>query len=103
MKPNICNLDAHLNRAGDGSLWPPEWSDQSNPHGNPAKKLKVSHSVGGLEAIPKNSLLYRLRWVTLGYHYDWTSKEYSEDRRSQFPDDLAQLSSFIAHQAGIPG
>ena len=48
--PNVCNLDAHVKREGLGRVWPEGgvWSEEG-----PA---------------------YRLRWVTLGYHYDWDTK-----------------------------
>ena len=100
-RPNVCNLDAHLDREGDGSLWPPQWNSETL--NTPAKKPKLAHASSGLKVIPKDSLLYRLRWVTLGYHYNWTTKEYSEDKRSPFPEELACLSAFIMSQAGFPG
>ena len=34
----------------------------------------VCISSDGLKGLSKNSLLYKLRWVTLGYHYDWNTK-----------------------------
>lgn len=52
----------------------------------------------------KDSLLYKLRWVTLGYHYDWTNKLYHKERHSPFPTDLSLLSRFIlASACGFPG
>ena len=109
-RPNICNLDAHMERRGSGQLWshlPPSYtsddeSDQKRSTDaeclSTAKKLKLSkeHTV-----LIKDSPIYKLRWVTLGYHYDWTTKEYCSDRRSPFPDDLAQLSQFILRVAGF--
>ena len=49
-RPNVCNLDAHIRREGAGQLWPDDggWSE--------------------------DDLIYKLRWVTLGYHYDWNTK-----------------------------
>lgn len=95
-KPNICNLDGHMERSGRGSLWPCEMDDPGllSPK---AKKPKVT------SPISKDTPLYRLHWVTLGYHYNWTTKEYSSDRRSPFPPDLSELSTFILHHAGFPG
>jgi len=100
-KPNICNLDAHVVREGDGSLWPPQWNSETCK--TPAKKPKLADFVSCLKVVPKDTFLYRLRWVTLGYHYNWTTKEYSEDKRSPFPEELALLSAFITSQAGFPG
>ncbi|KAI3382163.1 hypothetical protein SNEBB_005201 [Seison nebaliae] len=33
----------------------------------------------------------RLRWATLGYHYDWTNRKYEEDHKSEYPKDLKEL------------
>eukprot|EP00126_Sphaerothecum_destruens_P006538 Sdes_comp19410_c0_seq1m10736 len=40
-------------------------------------------------------LLKKLRWVTLGYHHNWETKKYSEQLKSEFPSNLAELSSFL--------
>ncbi|EDL81649.1 alkB, alkylation repair homolog (E. coli) (predicted), isoform CRA_a [Rattus norvegicus] len=49
------------------------------------------------------SLLERLRWVTLGYHYNWDSKKYSADHYTPFPSDLAFLSEQVATACGFQG
>lgn len=49
----------------------------------------------------KDSLLYKLRWVTLGYHYDWSSKLYHTDCYSPFPTDLSLLTQFILKALGF--
>lgn len=100
-KPNVCNLDAHMEREGEGSLWPPQPPSEAATLTSPTKIQKLSHSVTSSDAMLKDTLLYRLRWVTLGYHYNWTTKEYSDERRSEFPEDLAQLAQFICSQAGF--
>ncbi|XP_004525010.1 nucleic acid dioxygenase ALKBH1 [Ceratitis capitata] len=41
-----------------------------------------------------------LRWATLGYHHDWDSKKYSEERRGNFPEDLASISTYFASILG---
>lgn len=80
-KPNICNLDAHVNRTYPNTIWTQSTSD-----------------VSCLE----KSLLYKLRWVTIGYHYDWDSKTYSETRHTEFPPDLGKLIEFIATALQFP-
>ena len=103
-RPNICNLDQHIQREGQGCLWPKRDKD-----GQPLR-------------LCKDDMLYKLRWVTLGYHYNWSTKvcavnavsatpiiitscvalqEYCDDKRSRFPEDLAQLSSFLLKMAGF--
>lgn len=173
LKPNICNLDAHMTRYGSGQLWPhtlhlaangstisvlspveiqhlkssnfgeepvplknqdtrtlacaarrvcvstpyivseslgsQESQGSGTPNdsciGSPVKKIKLSHREGAPlpEWLSKESMLYKLRWVTLGYHYDWNSKEYSKQNHSPFPVDLEQLSSFVLEMVGFPG
>ncbi|KAM7323503.1 hypothetical protein ACRRTK_017609 [Alexandromys fortis] len=55
-KPNVCNLDKHMTKEETQSLW-----EQS-------KEFLRSKEVN--KRRPR-SLLERLRWVTLGYHYNW--------------------------------
>jgi alkylated DNA repair protein alkB family protein 1 len=38
-----------------------------------------------------NQNLPRLRWATLGYHYDWTNKIYQQDDYTKMPDELVEL------------
>lgn len=62
------------------------------------KRVKLSIEKEGMN---KDSDLYRLRWVTLGYHYDWNTKEYYQDRWSPFPEDLAEMAAFILNVCGF--
>ncbi|CDS37880.1 conserved hypothetical protein [Echinococcus multilocularis] len=43
-----------------------------------------------------NQLLGRLRWVTLGYHYDWEKKIYPPGCQSQFPTKCGDFFKSIA-------
>ncbi|XP_029900575.1 nucleic acid dioxygenase ALKBH1 isoform X2 [Myripristis murdjan] len=87
-KPNICNLDMHMSATDTTDIW-----DKS------ADALRAPPS-GKRE--PK-TLLERLRWVTLGYHYDWNTKTYSASHYTPFPADLHMLSCHIAAVCGFPG
>lgn len=51
----------------------------------------------------RQRLLTALRWATLGYHHNWDTKRYSERRRHRFPDDLAQLTGYVASVLGVSG
>ncbi|CAF1438607.1 unnamed protein product [Rotaria magnacalcarata] len=42
-----------------------------------------------------NQHLARIRWATLGYHYDWTNKIYKQGDHTKLPNELAQLSETI--------
>ncbi|XP_038618744.1 nucleic acid dioxygenase ALKBH1 [Tachyglossus aculeatus] len=85
-KPNVCNLDQHLSAQETGNVWA-----QSQEH------LRTKD----VNKREPRSLLEKLRWVTLGYHYNWDSKEYSADHCSPFPSDLAFLSEQVAAACGF--
>ncbi|KAM9356093.1 nucleic acid dioxygenase ALKBH1 [Pholidichthys leucotaenia] len=87
-KPNICNLDMHMSPSETQNIW--------------------GRSVHGLSIPPSGkreskTLLERLRWVTLGYHYDWNTKTYSADSHTPFPHDLHLLSLRVTAACGFPG
>ncbi|XP_078263033.1 nucleic acid dioxygenase ALKBH1 isoform X2 [Rhinoraja longicauda] len=85
-KPNVCNLDLHMSPEETKDLW-----EQSR------EQLRLK-GPGKREA---KSLLEKLRWVTLGYHYNWETKKYSADHHTTFPVDLAYLSEQVAAACGF--
>ncbi|XP_041070215.1 nucleic acid dioxygenase ALKBH1 [Carcharodon carcharias] len=85
-KPNVCNLDLHMSPEETKDLW-----EQSR------EQLRLK-TPGKREA---KSLLEKLRWVTLGYHYNWETKKYSPDHYTAFPMDLAYLSEQVAAACGF--
>ncbi|KAM9340776.1 nucleic acid dioxygenase ALKBH1 [Symphorus nematophorus] len=87
-KPNVCNLDMHMSPSETQDIW--------------------GQSVQGLSCPPSGkrqpkTLLEKLRWVTLGYHYNWDTKTYSANHHSPFPADLHSLSLHITAACGFPG
>lgn len=42
-----------------------------------------------------NEHLARLRWATLGYHYDWTNKIYKQDDQTRMPEEVTLLCQII--------
>ncbi|XP_057677969.1 nucleic acid dioxygenase ALKBH1 isoform X2 [Corythoichthys intestinalis] len=87
-KPNVCNLDMHMSPTDTQDIWAKSLHNLSCP------------SVGKREP---RTLLERLRWVTLGYHYNWNSKTYSANHHTPFPAELHILSGQIATACGFPG
>ncbi|XP_030044672.1 nucleic acid dioxygenase ALKBH1 [Microcaecilia unicolor] len=85
-KPNICNLDMHMTSEETSDLW-----------GKSREQLRHK----GSRKRESRSLLEKLRWVTLGYHYNWDTKRYASDHRSPFPTDLAALSEHVAAACGF--
>lgn len=49
----------------------------------------------------KHRLKNGMRWTTLGYHHDWDTKIYAEEKRNKFPDDLANLNEYFAIVLGF--
>ncbi|KAK5856895.1 hypothetical protein PBY51_010175 [Eleginops maclovinus] len=87
-KPNVCNLDMHMSPSDTQDIWGQSVHGLSSP------------SSGKRE--PK-TLLERLRWVTLGYHYNWDTKTYSANHHTPLPADLHLLSVQISAACGFPG
>ena len=43
------------------------------------------------EHIDKSLILSKIRWITLGYQYNWTSRTYDKEEYVPFPDKIAKL------------
>lgn len=71
-KPSRTNLDIHSITVKDD-----EWLPLSNDN--------------------ITSIVNKLRWATVGYHHNWDTKVYSEDSKSDFPEDLKLLSRYISN------
>mmetsp|Transcript_33182 Transcript_33182/g.51467 ORF Transcript_33182/g.51467 Transcript_33182/m.51467 type:complete len:165 (+) Transcript_33182:31-525(+) len=42
----------------------------------------------------------KIRWATVGYHFQWTKRVYQKDKRGEFPKDLSKLCKQLAIQVG---
>lgn len=51
----------------------------------------------------KSGLRNKLRWVTLGYHHDWDTKEYSENVRGDMPECVVRLCDVVVRVLGLSG
>ncbi|XP_006864825.1 PREDICTED: alkylated DNA repair protein alkB homolog 1 [Chrysochloris asiatica] len=87
-KPNVCSLDKHMTKEETQDLW---------------EQSKEFLRCKDMNKRRPRSLLEKLRWVTLGYHYNWDSKKYSADDYTPFPSDLAFLSEQVAAACGFQG
>lgn len=68
-------------------------------------------NLSNLEAIERGTSTFwtewkmenmaKLRWASLGYHYQWTPRVYTEEHRGSFPEDLFGLvrdsASLLGH------
>lgn len=85
-KPNVCNLDMHMSSVDTENIW--------------ERSIDAIQRKGNRKREPK-TLLEKLRWVTLGYHYDWNSKTYSPEHYTPFPKELQSLSHKVAAACGF--
>ncbi|KAJ2956065.1 hypothetical protein NQZ79_g8042 [Umbelopsis isabellina] len=72
-------------------------ADQSNvdnqqPRPDNQSELKKSRD----SALKPSDLVKKLRWVTLGYQYNWTTKVYDFDNPVEFPREAGDLSVAVA-------
>ena len=37
-------------------------------------------------------LIDKLRWISMGFHFDWTKREYRHGFKSEFPKELSELA-----------
>jgi len=51
------------------------------------------------EPFPQITDFEALRWVSLGYHYQWTERIYTEEKKGAFPSDLENLVKDLAKVA----
>lgn len=81
--PNVTNLRVH---------------PDINPHTVWTEFVKGQNEGKGLSSA---SSLRKLRWTTIGYHYDWDTKEYKEDHYTSFPMDIGLLAWYAAAALGF--
>lgn len=99
LPPNISNLNLHYGAVGtqisnyfkEKDSWPTKNSDEKQSNPDPSALISPT--------LPPKQLCEKLRWVTLGYQYDWTARTYPKES-IPFPSDLAQ---FIKKQAASVG
>jgi alkylated DNA repair protein alkB family protein 1 len=84
-----------------------EYSTAEHTNLTNLKRLKGEHdveSLGDVEHLWKSSIaanddfrsFEKLRWASLGYHYNWTDRMYERSLVSTFPPPLADLCSRLA-------
>jgi alkylated DNA repair protein alkB family protein 1 len=76
--PNRTNLDAHYKVPKCGPWNYAQSATEIDP-----------------ELPSPDLLLKKLRWTTLGYQYDWSTKQYHPEHRFPMPEDLDELMKAI--------
>lgn len=49
----------------------------------------------GVPLLPPAEMIRKMRWITLGYQYHWTTKTYHLDRRFPFPKEVSDLTKAV--------
>lgn len=95
--PNKTNLHCHHNDDDINNMMSDIWLN-SNDY--------IDQMIGNTnEQIDKSLVLSKVRWVTLGYQYDWTSRSYNRENYVPFPVALGrlckELTASIYEQSGF--
>ncbi|XP_056641159.1 nucleic acid dioxygenase ALKBH1 [Diorhabda sublineata] len=53
------------------------------------------------EGRKNKKIIDSLRWSTFGYHHDWDTKIYSEENKCPFPEDIKNMTKYVAEQFGF--
>ena len=72
---------------------------QSAPHPpSTATKVKIDPPTTDtpfLKPLLPSEAIHQLRWASLGFQYNWSTKEYHLDRRPPFPTEISDLSQAV--------
>jgi alkylated DNA repair dioxygenase AlkB len=71
----------------------------SNHATQPSTKDEIQNAQVANPQHFTKEFLHQLRWITLGYHYNWTKRIYQKEHYSPFPRELADLNQKIAQWA----
>eukprot|EP01135_Chromosphaera_perkinsii_P002455 Nk52_evm61s223 gene=Nk52_evmTU61s223 len=75
----------------------PDGGDEEDSVRDAAEKKK-ENNYSNSNLVNYGKLLEKnLRWVTLGYHYDWDLKKYYAHMKGEFPQDLLELSACVVN------
>ncbi|KAI9322260.1 hypothetical protein BX666DRAFT_595466 [Dichotomocladium elegans] len=94
LPPNRSNLDPHYRIPASG-LWKSYWDEKYHGKIERIPKVGSSSEADDKDSVLPSDIFHRLRWITLGYQYDWTTKEYRPGEQYMIEDDLCQLTKAI--------
>jgi alkylated DNA repair protein alkB homolog 1 len=98
-KPNSTNLDAHFEVPTEGLF--SYFKDQIEC--SILNKSTQKRDVYDWKSLEER-FIRKIRWITLGYQYNWTTKEYNfdeKDSNATFPEDLAIWTRDAVKQLGF--
>ena len=114
--PNTSNLDTHYSIPTEG-LWnfyerehrgdlghdycvPRKQNNNNSKNGYDSSSSESDEKpdplpVETVPLLPPSQLIYKMRWVTLGYQYHWPTKTYHFDRRYDVPQEVDELTRAV--------
>ena len=114
--PNTSNLDTHYSIPTEG-LWnfyerehrgdlghdycvPRKQNNNDSKNGYDSSSSESGEKpdplpVETVPLLPPSQLIYKMRWVTLGYQYHWPTKTYHFDRRYDVPQEVDELTRAV--------
>jgi len=102
--PNMTNIDSipikenEINNSDEDTMWS-LWKKENGFTGM-NRDLDCNRSKRSKTDSIQKTRFYRsmdkLSWATSGYHYDWTARAYSEDRKSEVPSIMKYLGSYFS-------
>ncbi|KAI9493648.1 hypothetical protein BDB00DRAFT_763199 [Zychaea mexicana] len=110
--PNTSNLDTHYTIPADG-LWNlcerehrgeleegyciprKDRTTEQDASSDEEKKKQDPPPVETVPLMPPSQLIYKMRWITLGYQYHWPTKTYHFDRRYDVPEQVDALTRAV--------
>ncbi len=98
-KLNATNLDTHYETPAEGFF----------PYFKAKTECYLTKKIDGSKICFKadeveSKIIRKIRWITLGYQYNWTTKEYNfdeVDNSAIFPEDLAQWTRQAVDELGF--
>lgn len=108
--PNQCTLDAHYELPSEGLwMWWKELKENKScrtlrrkPHRDDSVATQNLPLDMNVDPSVLKDLFRRMRWTTLGYQYDWTTKEYDFERDpASFPSKLTGWCAELVQAAGF--
>jgi hypothetical protein len=94
--PGLSNLDNHFAHLSRSELFSavaessPEFPIERKPHPDDSKKVQNQPIFSAYNGEQQVQLLRRLRWISIGQQYDWSSKDYF-DLFCPIPEKLGNL------------
>jgi len=115
-RPNVSNLDTHYvlpndaPDADDSGLWRMYKAQVAGLDTDKVVELRhgqlslhngydvdpAETEVKHLQPLAATQLIHRIRWFSLGYHYNWSTKSYHLDRPVPMPSEVRDISRAVA-------